>query len=88
MKNGQTRQEMGRNPVKRKFTRFLYYSGSLLYSRMNSLEFWYMFFSSDVHTTYGGYSSERRVIMLLGNYVPFLPLWNTEGIIDFNSGAN
>ena len=47
-----------------------------------------MFFSSDVHTTYGGYSSERRVIMLLGNYVPFLPLWNTEGIIDFNSGAN
>ena len=55
---------------------------------MNSLEFWYMFFSSDVYTTHGGYSSERRVIMLLGNYVPFLPLWNTEGIIDFNSGAN
>ncbi len=69
-------------------SRFLYYSGSLLYSRMNSLEFWYMFFSSDVYSTHGGYSSERRVIMLLGNYVPFLSLWNTEGIIDFNSGAN
>lgn len=24
MKNGQTRQEMGRNPVKRKFTHFLF----------------------------------------------------------------
>ena len=68
--------------------RFLYYSGSLLYSRMNSLEFWYMFFSSDVYTTHGGYSSERRVIMLLGNHVPFPSLWNTGGITDFNSGAN